>query len=172
MLHYIYDVSVGELKVGIIDTPGFGDSRGFDEDKKNVKTIINCLKAEEYVHYICLIINGRQPRATPTLSYVLTQITAILPREVLNNVIVVFTNTDSILKLTFDTKSLQEYFGRVLPRECKFCVENPYCTFENAKQRQDDYCINEDVCYHEYCDIFSCLDINETKSTGVQVGQP
>ena len=32
----LYNVELGELKVGLIDTPGFGDSRGMKEDKENV----------------------------------------------------------------------------------------------------------------------------------------
>jgi hypothetical protein len=56
-----YNVEVGELKVGIIDTPGFGGSCGLQQDELNVKRIIDVLKKEEYINCVCLIINGRQP---------------------------------------------------------------------------------------------------------------
>ena len=73
----LYNVEVGELKVGIIDTPGFGDSRGLKQDEINVKRIIEVLEKEEYINCVCLIINGRQARASASLQYVLTEITAI-----------------------------------------------------------------------------------------------
>ena len=131
----LYNVEVGELKVGIIDTPGFGDSRGLKQDKINVKRIIDVLKKEEYINCVCLIINGRQARASASLKYVLTEITAILPREILQNVIVVFSNTSDPLDLNFDPNELTTYFGRPVSQGFLFFIENPYCKFEKAKAK-------------------------------------
>lgn len=129
----LYNVHLGELKVGVIDTPGFGDSRGLKQDEINAKRIIDVLKKEDYINCVCLIINGRQPRASASLKYVLTEITAILPREILSNVIVVFSNTSDPLDLTFDPNTLITYFGSPVPQRHIFFVENPYCRFEKAK---------------------------------------
>ena len=131
----LYNVEVGELKVGIIDTPGFGDSAGLKQDKINAKKIIDVLKKEDYINCVCLIINGRQARASASLQYVLTEITAILPREILQNVIVVFSNTGDPLDLNFDPNELTEYFGRPVPQGFFFFIENPYCKFEKAKDK-------------------------------------
>ena len=68
------------------------------------------------------------------LRYVLTEITSILPREVLNNIIVVFTNTADPLDLNFDITGLNDFFGTLIDRH--FFVENPYCRFEKAKMKQ------------------------------------
>lgn len=132
----LYNVEMGELKVGVIDTPGFGDTRGIEEDKKHTERIVNALKGEEHVNCVCLIINGRQSRMSATLRYVLTEITSILPREVLDNVIVVFTNTADPLDLNFEADSLQEYFGKEIESERIFLIENPYCRFEKAQNKQ------------------------------------
>ncbi len=129
----LYNVVVGDLKVGVIDTPGFGDSRGFEQDKTNAQQIISALKREEYINCICLIINGRQPRASASLKYVLTEITAIFPRISLNNVIVVFSNTADPLNLTFDPDMLKGCFGKEVANI--FCVENTYCQLEKAKAK-------------------------------------
>ncbi len=130
----LYIAEIGELQVGIIDTPGFGDSRGIDQDKKNAKAIIDALKDEEYINCVCLVINGRQCRMSANLQYVLTEITSILPREVLSNIIVVFTNTADPLDLNFDITGLNDFFGTLIDRH--FFVENPYCRFEKAKMKQ------------------------------------
>lgn len=124
----LYNVELCELNLGVIDTPGFGDTRGLEEDKEHTKKIVEILKEEEYIHCVCLVINGRQCRMGATLRYVLTEIASILPRKILDNVIVVFTNTANPLDLNFDPNSLQEYFGRF--------IENPYCKFEKVKQMQ------------------------------------
>lgn len=130
----LYKVELGELKVGVIDTPGFGDSRGIEEDKKHSKKIVDALKCEEYINCVCLVVNGRQARMSATLRYVLTEITSVLPRDVLKNVIVVFTNTADPLELNFDTELFREYFGEEI--EHQFTIENPYCRFEKAKLKK------------------------------------
>ena len=132
----MYKAKVFRKKIRIIDSPGFGDSRGLKQDKENARKIIETLTSEDYVNCICLLINGRTPRMTATLQYVLTEITAIMPRKVLDNIIVVFTNCTDILDLTFDPALLSEYFGKKFEDDRIFCLENPYCRFEKAKEKQ------------------------------------
>jgi GTP-binding protein EngB required for normal cell division len=129
-----YNVEIGGLKIGIIDTPGFGDSRGVQQDEINVERIIDVLKKEEYINCVCLIISGRQPRESALLKYVLTKITAILPREILQNVIVVFSNTGDSLDLILDQNELAKYFGRQVLQGI-FFIENPYCRLDKAKDK-------------------------------------
>ena len=116
----------------IIDTPGFGDSRGLQQDEKNVKSIISCLKDETYVNCVCIVINGRLARMTSNMKYVFTEITAILPRKILDNIVVVFTNTSNLLQANFDPAELQTFFGRNISEV--HCIDNPYCQFEKAKK--------------------------------------
>ena len=130
----LYNIELNDLKIGVIDTPGFGDSRGMDEDKKHIQIIIAALKEVEHLNCICLVINGRLSRMTASLRYVLAEITAILPKTVLNNVVVVFTNTANVLDLNFDLEPLHEYFGKEVEK-C-FFIENPYCQYEKAKKKQ------------------------------------
>ena len=131
----LYDVHLSELKVGLIDTPGFGDSRGMSQDKDNVKKIIATLEGEEFINCVCLIVNGRQARMSATLKYVMSEVTAILPKEILNNIIVVFSNTSDPLDLNFDPKELDVFFGGNVTEHI-FFIENPYCRFEKAKQKK------------------------------------
>ena len=128
-----YKTELGKMRMTAIDTPGFGDSRGLEQDKKNVKKIIDALKGEEYVNCVCLIINGRQSRMTASLKYVLSEISSIMPREIFNNIIVVFTNTADALDCNFDMRELDHYFGKKI--DCAFYIENPYCRIEKAKQK-------------------------------------
>ena len=130
----LYNVVVDDLKVGVIDTPGFGDPRGFEQDKMNAQRIIDTLKREEYINCVCLVINGRQLRADDLLKYVFTEIAAILPKSILDNVIVVFSNTRDFLDVNFDLDLLKEYFEIEVKKNI-FCVENPYCRFQKAKAK-------------------------------------
>ena len=130
-----YTVSLGDTNLEIIDTPGFGDSRGMGEDKKRMEAIMRCLKNEEDINCVCLVINGRASRISATFGYVLCEITSILPRAIIDNIIVVFTNTTGFLQLNFEPQALQSYFGRDL-QNCSFCIENPYCLLEKANERK------------------------------------
>ena len=137
----LYNVEVGDLKVGVIDTPGFGDSRGFIQDETNVQRIISALKKEEYINCVCLIINGRQARASASLKHVLTEILVILPRDILDNVIVVFSNTADPMDLKFNPGMLKDYFGKEV--ENIFFVENPCCRLEKAEAKLVQLGINK-----------------------------
>ena len=129
----LYNVEVGDLKVGVIDTPGLGDFHGLERDKVNVQRIINALKREEYINCVCLIINGRQARASASLKYNLSEITSILPKGILDNVILVFSNAADRMDLMFDPSLLKEYVGKEVKNI--YFVENPYCRFEKAKAK-------------------------------------
>ena len=124
-----------DLKVSIIDTPGFGDSRGLSEDKEHTKRIVRVLERAEFINCICLVINGSMARMSATLKYVLTEVSAILPIEVLDNIIVVFTNIADPLDLNFDSSELRKFIGRDIEQDRVFLINNPYCRVEKAKRR-------------------------------------
>ena len=136
-----YKTEVCRMRMTVIDTPGFGDSRGLEQDKKNVKKIIDALKGEDYINCVCLIINGRQSRMTASLKYILSEISTIMPREIFNNIIVVFTNTADPLDCNFDISELDHYFGK--KSDCAFYIENPYCRIEKAKQKSKQLSVDQ-----------------------------
>lgn len=128
-----YNAEICKLKTMIIDTPGFGDSRGLEKDKENVQKIIDALKKEDYINCVCLVVNGRQARMSASLKYVLSEISTILPKEVFDNIIVVFTNTADPLDCNFDLHELESLFHKKIDHH--FYIENPYCRLEKAKQK-------------------------------------
>ncbi len=131
----LYNVEVGDVKVGVIDTPGFGDSRA------STQRIISALKREEYINCVCLIIDGRQPRTSVSgIMNEFSEIIAILPKDIVNNVIVVFSNAADRMDLIFDPSLLKDYFGKEVKKIC--FVENPYCRFEKAKVKVGELGIN------------------------------
>eukprot|EP00731_Ephydatia_muelleri_P017237 Em0010g335a len=134
-----YKVRFDELEVTIIDTPGFGDSRGIEEDKKNVKKIVDTIHRDiEYVNCICLVINGRQARTSCQLKYVLTEISATLPKTAFNNLITVMTNCQDVTCASFDVKVLSEFFGSdvVIKPEHVFYIDNPYSKLEKCQNEK------------------------------------
>ena len=131
-----YVTRLHKLDIGIIDTPGFGDTRGFDKDSENIKKIIQILNSTEHINCVCLVINGRSARLSPSIKYVLTEITTILPQEIVNNLIVVFSNTNDELELNFDAEELNRYFQNKILSHRIFYIENPCCKLLKAKNKQ------------------------------------
>ena len=131
----LYNTKLFGLKVGVIDTPGFNDSRGFKQDEDNTKAIIQALKESKQVNCICLVINGRNSRISPSLKYVLAAITAILPKKIVENVIVILTNSADEDDVSFDTNVLQEFFQRKIPDKNIFYIDNPYCKLAKAQEK-------------------------------------
>lgn len=128
-----YKADFGDFKLDIIDTPGFADTRGEEQKKKNVANIINKVKEEHYVNCICLVINGTQGRLTSVMREVISEITSILPPDVIRNIIVVFTKTRDEYSLDFDIDVLKEEFDLTIPEGYIFMLDNPYARWEKAK---------------------------------------
>ncbi|XP_011409480.1 PREDICTED: uncharacterized protein LOC105316342, partial [Amphimedon queenslandica] len=97
-----YETEVCKMKMMVIDTPGFGDFRGLGKDKENVQKIIDALKQQDYINCVCLIINGRQCRMSASLKYILSEISTTLPKEIFDNIIVIFTYTADLLDCNFN----------------------------------------------------------------------
>ena len=126
-----YTVSLGGTNLEIIDTPGLGDLRGIEQDINRLEMITQCLRNEESIHCVCLVINGRATHISATLNYALSEITSTLPKSSINNITVVFTNTNGLLNLSFELGAISGHFGSEIQHS--FCIENPYCLIERAQ---------------------------------------
>ncbi len=116
----------------IIDTPGFLDTRGSEQEKVNIANIIDIVREERYINCVCLIINGTETRLTEGIKKVLTEIVSILPASVLQNIIVVFTKVRDDLSLNFDIGMLKK-FQLSIPDEFIFTIDNPYSRYESLQ---------------------------------------
>ena len=77
-----YVIQIGHATFTIIDTTGFGDNRGLETDKINVKKIKQAVISEGSINCICVIQNGREARIATQLNYVFSSLTKILPKAI------------------------------------------------------------------------------------------
>ncbi len=85
--------------------------------EKNTAHIIDAAKKEKYVTCICLVVNGTECLLTKEAGHVITEVTAGLPKMVLQQIIVVCTKTPNKLGLHFTREMLLE-FGVIVPKNC------------------------------------------------------
>ena len=79
--------------IKIVDTPGFGDTKGFDEDKEHLKKLKKAFDEElKFVHSICFIVNSTKCRIDFHQEYVFNTIMGLFAENVEDIFIVGVTN--------------------------------------------------------------------------------
>ena len=81
--------------VRIIDTPGVGDTRGVEMDKKNFSNVLSFINQYEYLHAICILMKPNNARFTTGFEFCFKQLLCQLDRSASKNIIFVFTHTRS-----------------------------------------------------------------------------
>jgi predicted GTPase len=90
-----YKIKIGEAKLTIIDTPGFGDSRGVELDDEHVKKICDYVLTERGINCIVIVQNGREARFHSQLKYGYSSLISILPKDISRQIVMVYTNCSS-----------------------------------------------------------------------------
>ena len=81
--------------IKIIDTPGFGDTRGLEFDNQTVKKIGNLFKEDlEEINLICLVVKASTSRLTESQQYVFSCVINLFGNDVAENFISIITFYD------------------------------------------------------------------------------
>ena len=80
--------------VNIIDTPGFGDTRGAVWDKKIANMIGTLLKSLFTLDYICLVVKSTENRVMESTKFVYAQIQNLYAEDLNGRIMGMFTFTD------------------------------------------------------------------------------
>jgi GTPase SAR1 family protein len=89
----VYPVTIGTRTIRLIDTPGIGDTRGPEFDKKNMADILQTLGSYEALHGILILLKSNNSRLNVTFRYCVTDLLVHLHRSAANNMAFGFTNT-------------------------------------------------------------------------------
>ena len=132
-----YQVKIGKARITIIDTPGFGDSRGIKIDDEHVQKIQDCILAERGINAIIIVQNGRDARFNTQLMYSYTTLINILPQDISRQIVMVYTNCSKKSELNFDHSTLNKIFGIDQNEVIPFvCIDNPLVYMEKEKIAQ------------------------------------
>ena len=89
----VYAVDIGSTRVRLIDTPGIGDTRGVEQDNKNMADILRVLRSYNNLHGILILLKPNAPRLTVMFRFCIKQLLAHLHRNAVENIVFGFTNT-------------------------------------------------------------------------------
>uniref|UniRef100_A0A914QJ44 G domain-containing protein n=1 Tax=Panagrolaimus davidi TaxID=227884 RepID=A0A914QJ44_9BILA len=77
----------------IIDTPGIGDSRGIEQDKKNMENIMQFISLYKEIHGICVLMKPNESRITPSFEFCFKELLIQFHRSAIENIVFCFTQT-------------------------------------------------------------------------------
>ena len=81
----------------VIDTPGFGDTEGFERDKEisaQIKEFFCTKDGIDQLHAVGFVVQSSQARLTPTQKYVLSAILSIFGKDIAENIFLMTTFAD------------------------------------------------------------------------------
>ncbi|KAH6632409.1 hypothetical protein F5144DRAFT_593183 [Chaetomium tenue] len=89
----VYGVTIGKTRVRLIDTPGIGDTRGLEQDNRNMADILKVLRSYDKLHGILVLLKPNAARLTVMFRFCIKQLLTQLHRNAANNIVFGFTNT-------------------------------------------------------------------------------
>ncbi|XP_077075324.1 uncharacterized protein LOC143726245 [Siphateles boraxobius] len=81
----------------IIDTPGYGDTRGHDLDKQIAESFLSLCKSAEGINEInavCLVIMAHQNRLSGRQQYIFDAVQSLFGRDIAENIVLLFTHSN------------------------------------------------------------------------------
>ncbi|KAH6620210.1 hypothetical protein C7974DRAFT_228085 [Boeremia exigua] len=124
----VHTVTLGPMILRLIDTPGIGDTRGAEQDKKNMADILSVLRGYTHVHGILILLKPNNSRLTVMFRYFVKELLTHLHRSAANNMVFGFTNTRGSNYQPGDTfKPLQELLKEFDSTRIELCKDTVYC---------------------------------------------
>lgn len=88
-----------DYTLNIVDTPGFGDTRGIKRDREIITQMHNLFKSKNEngiltIDGVCFVTQSPLARLTPTQSYIFDAILSVFGKDIANNIFVLITFAD------------------------------------------------------------------------------
>ncbi|CAF4467147.1 unnamed protein product [Rotaria sp. Silwood2] len=149
----------------IIDTPGFGDTRGLEQDDFNMQHILEYISNLTHLNAICFLLKPNTSRLNIFFHTCITQLFSLLDRNALNNIIFCFTNSRSTFYTPGDTAPvLKQTLISLSIGDVPFKKDNTFCfdseSFRYLVALQNGIPFNDDE-KHEY-EISWSTSVNES----------
>ncbi|CAF4123323.1 unnamed protein product, partial [Rotaria magnacalcarata] len=118
-------------KLRIIDTPGFGDTRGLAQDNRHMQRILDYIKKFKYLKAICIFLKPNESKLNTYFRSCLTQLFDAVGPDARQNIVFCYTNARSTFYAPGSTSSLLKQVISSLPvgdipskRKNTFCFDN------------------------------------------------
>ncbi len=170
----LYEMKGSRLNYSLtfVDTPGFGDTRGVEKDKKIMQQIqdyFQCRHGIQQLEAVCFVVQSSLPRLTATQKYIFDSILSIFGQDIKDNI---------RLMVTFSDGALPPVLGAVkeagipspmdpatgLPLHHKFNNSIFFTSNKGDRQTNEFNRINFDMAVGGFDKFFDDLGVMEAKS--------
>uniref|UniRef100_A0A914QVJ8 AIG1-type G domain-containing protein n=1 Tax=Panagrolaimus davidi TaxID=227884 RepID=A0A914QVJ8_9BILA len=147
-----YQFETSKYIVNIIDTPGIGDVRGFNQDKENTRKILYALGEYQEIHAICFLFKANECRLTDSFRFCISELLLQFHKDAVRNIVFFFTNSHASNYKPGDTYvPLKAFLAEIkrsrnldicLKNENTCCIDNEafklVCALANGVNFSDD----------------------------------
>ncbi|KAF0508683.1 p-loop containing nucleoside triphosphate hydrolase [Gigaspora margarita] len=134
---YVFHANENKI-IRLIDTPGIGDTRGIEYDKKNFENTLKCINQYDYLNGICILLKPNNARLNIIFKYCIQELLSHLHKSAKDNIVFCFTNTRGTFFRPGDTLPvLKEQLNEIQKNsdiEIKICKDTIY-SFDNESFR-------------------------------------
>ncbi|KAF7706778.1 hypothetical protein HF521_020032, partial [Silurus meridionalis] len=95
----MYEVFVGDNPLTIIDTPGYGDTRGKGHDKQIAGNLYKLFHSEtgvKEIDAVCLLVSASENRFTDRQQYIFDTVLSSFGKDIENNIVIFITCSDGL----------------------------------------------------------------------------
>ncbi len=81
----------------IIDTPGYGNTRGIEQDEIIIQRLLDLFRSEDGVHEInavCLVLKATENRVSDRLRYIFDSVVSLFGKDMEKNIVALITHSD------------------------------------------------------------------------------
>ena len=124
-------IETNTAKFHLIDTPGIGDCRGIEQDKKNFENILTFLTCYDKINAVVVLLKPNNARLTVAFRFCVLELLTHLHKSLVSNIIIAFTNSrgtfyrpgDSlpVLKRLLKERNINITLS---PQKTYFCFDN------------------------------------------------
>lgn len=193
----VYTVGIGNTRVRLIDTPGIGDTRGLDQDNKNMADILAVLRMYDNLHGIVILLKPNAARLTVMFRFCIKQLLTHLHKNAAHNIVFGFTNTRGSNYRPGDTfKPLETLLSEYTAIQLGLYSRNVFCFDSESfrylaarKQGVEIGSVHDNACSWEYSvteskrlvtyfqgltphSVRSTINLNETRDIIIRLTEP
>jgi GTP-binding protein EngB required for normal cell division len=162
--------------ITIIDTPGYGDTRGVQRDKEITRKIHQFLTQQETrvdeIHAACFVAASGNSRLTPTQSYIIDSVLSIFGKDVKENIRLLVTFADNAPPPVVEACLAANFPVTSASAGITFSKFNSSVLYANNDQQgDDDFCFDElfwdmgQENFHKFFTMLEKMNGKDLKST-------